>query len=658
MNTARLFLPVLFLIMLSIVPVHSGPAMEDGGGGGGFRAGGGDPETTTGVVDSAADLQREKIDIKNRQRSTSTTTSTSKVVDSVSDLQKEKIMIKKMQKDSSTWTTTTIDTATGSQGTPDGSEGSSPTTAEDLNGSSILGDNSEELDTVGGGKAEGVTGGITLNIAERNSNRFILIGNEDEDDHDADPDKAWAIEGVPSWFTEKSDIGGNDDSIAAGLAKDNVPGDSSGKSLLLVLGDGEGRRGGVDAKESAELKSIFPKSEMARLFGKGWPEGQGKTMDTFEKWFAMVNRKFYCILGINDNNPGPYARCAGNVIDEHPDFLVKCAITGDPNAPTAVEGEDLIKPENISIVPDCIGNTDECYEKQVPMVQIKGIDVKIPFGADVIVLGGGPGCYATSVRDEEEKVLYPFFRKVFHVSSHNGNREYTAKALEAFLEGKRDSFQISGMGNVEAEAPINSGSAQDEGASEVSAAGSSDPAPVATKSSSSGKNGINGPGIPKVLLDGLAAAKKTKWFTSHKCLQFAGTLAAKAGAPAGKADSSQPQEAYPANKSLRGYQINQLPKAVEAGTLKPGMLIHVKIHYDKDPAYHVENDAHHWFVYMGKNPNGVPMFADNTHDGNLQTADEVYANMKGWQNSEDYGDEKYGYVPRVTAVHDPFASQR
>lgn len=174
----------------------------------------------------------------------------------------------------------------------------------------------------------------------------------------------------------------------------------------------------------------------------------------------------------------------------------------------------------------------------------------------------------------------------------------------------------------------------------------------------SSSDSINGPGIPSALLRGLDDAKQSEWFRSHKCLQFAGTVAAKAGATPGRAAASQPQSAYPADKTLRGYQINDLTKAVDAGLLKPGMLIHVKIHYDRDPAYHVSNDAHHWFVYMGLNGKGVPMFADNTHKGNLQTAQEVYSNMKGWKNSKQYGDAKYGYVPRVTAVHDPFADRR
>ncbi len=204
---------------------------------------------------------------------------------------------------------------------------------------------------------------------------------------------------------------------------------------------------------------------------------------------------------------------------------------------------------------------------------------------------------------------------------------------------------------------ISTTSAKDSGpkkSSVSSSTPSADPAiPVSNKT-----GGINGPAIPAELLKGLADAKKTEWFRSHKCLQFAGTIAAKAGATPGKAAASQPQAAYPADKRLRGYQINDLPKAVESGLLKPGMLIHVKIHYDRDPAYHKPDNAHHWFVYMGKNGKGVPMFADNTRKGELQTAQQVYSNMKGWRNSKIYGDSKYGYVPRVTAVHDPFADKR
>lgn len=188
---------------------------------------------------------------------------------------------------------------------------------------------------------------------------------------------------------------------------------------------------------------------------------------------------------------------------------------------------------------------------------------------------------------------------------------------------------------------------------------SSEPHPrPETSTEPAADGGINGPAIPAELMHGLEAAKRSQWLTSHKCLQFAGTIAHEAGAPDGKTTYTQPQSSWPADTALRGSSIDDLPAAVESGRLLPGMLIHVKLHYDRDPAYHVSNDAHHWFVYMGKDEQGVPRFADNTHKGNLQTANDVYRNMRGWENSKKYGDSRYGYIPRVTAVHDPFAGQR
>jgi len=171
-------------------------------------------------------------------------------------------------------------------------------------------------------------------------------------------------------------------------------------------------------------------------------------------------------------------------------------------------------------------------------------------------------------------------------------------------------------------------------------------------------NGINGPYIPAELKQGVEAAKRTQWFTTpNKCLQFAGTVAHEAGAPNTSVSYTQPQAAWPAITTLRGYYINQLPKAVEEGTLLPGMLIHVKVHYDYDPAYNPTNDAHHWFVYMGKDAQGIPRFSDNLKASNFQTADQVYNYMNGG-SAQKYGDAKYGYNRRVTAVYDPFASER
>ncbi|HNY13200.1 MAG TPA: hypothetical protein PKK26_16550, partial [Candidatus Wallbacteria bacterium] len=184
------------------------------------------------------------------------------------------------------------------------------------------------------------------------------------------------------------------------------------------------------------------------------------------------------------------------------------------------------------------------------------------------------------------------------------------------------------------------------------------PSASASASQTVAKGGINGPGIPAELREGIEAAMRTQWYTTpNKCLQYAGTVAHEAGAPDGGKEYTQPQAIWPADTTLRGYYINELPKAVEAGQLLPGMLIHVKVHYDYDPAYSPENDAHHWFVYVGKDEQGVPRFADCLKGATLQTADQMYNCMNGG-SAKKYGDAKYGYNRRVTAVYDPFASVR
>ncbi len=183
--------------------------------------------------------------------------------------------------------------------------------------------------------------------------------------------------------------------------------------------------------------------------------------------------------------------------------------------------------------------------------------------------------------------------------------------------------------------------------------------PGSSKSPSGSLNAkdINGPDIPDCLIQGLAAAKRTTWFTTpNKCLQFAGTVAYKAGAHVSEAKSIYPHNAYKPDKTLRGSRINSLDEAALAGTLKPGMLIHVKAAYDKDPAYNPVENAHHWFVYMGLR-NGIPMFADTLRDGRLQTIDEVDRNIKGGNIlKEQY--KPYQNIRRVSAVYDPFADQR
>jgi len=175
--------------------------------------------------------------------------------------------------------------------------------------------------------------------------------------------------------------------------------------------------------------------------------------------------------------------------------------------------------------------------------------------------------------------------------------------------------------------------------------------------SGSGVNGINGPGIPDCILKGIEEAKKSKWFTTKdKCLQYAGTIAYKAGANVSAGNSIYPHNAYKPDKTLRGSRILDLKDAALNGTLKPGMLIHVKAAYDKDPAYNPSTNAHHWFMYVGLK-DGVPMFADTQNKGNLQTIENVNRIMSGGRILlDDY--KSYGNIRRVSAIYDPFADQR
>ena len=168
---------------------------------------------------------------------------------------------------------------------------------------------------------------------------------------------------------------------------------------------------------------------------------------------------------------------------------------------------------------------------------------------------------------------------------------------------------------------------------------------------------INGPEIPDCIYKGIELAKKTKWYTTKdKCLQYAGTIAYKAGAHVSSANSIYPHIAYKPDKTLRGKQIKDLEKAAKDGILLPGMLVHVKAAYDKDPAYNPNTNAHHWFMYCGME-NGVPKFADTLKNGSLKTAAEMHRIMlTGNITLSQY--KAYGNIRRVSAVYDPFADQR
>ena len=162
---------------------------------------------------------------------------------------------------------------------------------------------------------------------------------------------------------------------------------------------------------------------------------------------------------------------------------------------------------------------------------------------------------------------------------------------------------------------------------------------------------INGPEVPECLMKGLEAAKDSQWNkVKNKCLQFAGTIAEEAGAPVSyKGAGSQPQIAWANTKdtTYRGQRIDCLKEAALSGKLLPGMLIHVKHHYNEDPDYARSNDGHHWFMYMGM-VDGEPMFVDNIKENKLRDTETQARTFK----TSQYGD-RY-----ITAIYDPFASQR
>lgn len=168
---------------------------------------------------------------------------------------------------------------------------------------------------------------------------------------------------------------------------------------------------------------------------------------------------------------------------------------------------------------------------------------------------------------------------------------------------------------------------------------------------------INGPEVPDILLEAIEKAKKTQWFTTKdKCLQYIGTVAYYAGAHVSKKNSIYPHNAYKADKTYRGKKIPELEKLAKQGKLLPGMLVHVKVAYDMDPAYNPSTNAHHWFMYAGLK-DGVPMWCDCLRGGKLQTTDEVNRNMiNGRAKLPQYA--PYGNIRRVTAIYDPFADQR
>ncbi|MBP5470094.1 MAG: hypothetical protein J6Z11_12715 [Candidatus Riflebacteria bacterium] len=266
----------------------------------------------------------------------------------------------------------------------------------------------------------------------------------------------------------------------------------------------------------------------------------------------------------------------------------------------------------------------------------------LPPGTKVTVTGKEGDWYTTQYNGKKCYLHYSLVDTPT-TPAYDGYHEYAYKDVNPnYTKKKPDSSSSSQSGNSSSQG--NSGSTKT-----VKNPDSNNQTNPSTKIDTT--KSINGPGVPDCLLSGLEAAKKSVWNkTNDKCLQFAGTIAEEAGAPvSSKGSGSQPQIAWANTRdiSMRGQKISSLKEAALNGKLLPGMLIHVKAHYNEDPDYARSNDGHHWFMYMGL-VNGEPMFVDNIRDNKLRNT-ETQAQIF---NTSKYGD-RY-----ITTIYDPFASQR
>lgn len=93
-------------------------------------------------------------------------------------------------------------------------------------------------------------------------------------------------------------------------------------------------------------------------------------------------------------------------------------------------------------------------------------------------------------------------------------------------------------------------------------------------------------------------------------------------------------------KAYRGFSMQKLAQRIKTGgepKLRPGMTIHVKAFPHEKDAYgkkgprdpnNPTDQNHHWFTYVGKNEQGVPMFADSR--GKQRTAENCDKWLRGW----------------------------
>lgn len=138
----------------------------------------------------------------------------------------------------------------------------------------------------------------------------------------------------------------------------------------------------------------------------------------------------------------------------------------------------------------------------------------------------------------------------------------------------------------------------------------------------------------------------------NQCLAYAREIVRRAGGPSFNISTQNALRERDGRVSLRGSSIKDLDAAARAGVLRPGMVIHVKAHFDEEEngvRYTRAHDSHHWFVYMGLDRHGTPRFADNGHPGRGGDGYATAATMWQWVRHMKYGE------PKVTAIYDPLS---
>ncbi len=157
---------------------------------------------------------------------------------------------------------------------------------------------------------------------------------------------------------------------------------------------------------------------------------------------------------------------------------------------------------------------------------------------------------------------------------------------------------------------------------------------------------------------------RAKW--KGKCLQFAHALIRKADSPK-VTRSNQLHRTLPVvkdskgNNAFAGMTLDQLGKQQ---SLKIGMVVHIKVNYNQEPAYKPSDNFHHWLTYVGRDSSGTARFSHSfsrNHTG--AQADKVMSNWyrskiktSKYKATKEWADANPGHPkqPTVYAVHVAF----